>query len=141
VRMSEGVARGVVLGPFEGLIAEVMWFRESVPIAEAFRGAATVRADVPRLPHVSWQVQRKILTANLLYGDLDVSALGPWGVTFLDALLMNNGINVTEREWIEEFLPPEIISPLRRLRMNDAFHVDPTTRFVPMKTRLHALFR
>ena len=131
VRMSESVARGVVLGPFEALCAEVMWFRESVPIAEAFRGASLVRFAVPRLPRVSWQVQRKILTANLLYGDLDVSAAGPWGANFLDHLLMKNGINVSQREWIEDFLPPEIISPLRRFRMNDAFHVDPTTRFVP----------
>jgi hypothetical protein len=134
VRMSEGVARGVVLGPFEALCAEVMWFRESVPIAQAFRGASLVRVAVPRLPRVSWQVQRKILTANLLYGDLDVSAAGPWGANFLDALLMKNGINVSQREWTEEFLPPEIISPLRRFRMNDAFHVDAITRFVPLNT-------
>ncbi len=93
---------GVLLGPYEALCAELMWFTETVRAARSLHGAETLDPNLRDLPRVSAAVQRRILNAGLLYGTIDTSALGIRGARLLDTLLMSKGIRISQREWEEE---------------------------------------
>ena len=97
---------GVVLGPFEALLAELMWFREvahKVPLKDLNEMLPGLRQT--ELPSVPADQQRRILDASILYGLPDTTALGATGPNLLEDYLEDRGISVSYRVWVEEVLP------------------------------------
>jgi hypothetical protein len=89
-----------------------MWFQETVEIARRTRGRRLVRFAIPNVPRVSTAVRTRLVTAALLYGQQDVSSLGPFGHNLLDTVLFKSGLS--QREWYGDFLPEDITPPFTR---------------------------
>lgn len=106
-------ANGLILGPYESLCAEIMWFGEAV--REAFKvDPDMARFAVPRIPRVGHATRDRILTASLLYGKADASAAGPFGKQLLETVFFANGFHLNMREWEAEFDPFKGVAPFDR---------------------------
>lgn len=95
---------GVVLGPYEALVAQIAWLREALPQSEYVRYAPRL---ITRLS-VSPKMKEKLFLAYLLYGRFDAFC----GIGCLDMYLAGKGFQENRRELVGDFLlPAETWSP------------------------------
>jgi len=88
---------GVVLGPYEALLAMLLWLPEC--LREIERGSW--KDGIVELPgRVNPRIRRRILTAFLLFGHLDAVA----GMRLLDSYLSLHGIPQSRREIFGDFV-------------------------------------
>ncbi len=89
-------APGVILGPYEGLIAIIAWLREALPQSRYVQmGGGPIRKLL-----VSGGVKVQLLSAYMLYGRFDVFA----AMGFVDSYLASRGFQESRRELVGDFL-------------------------------------
>lgn len=99
-----------ILGPYEALLAELMWVAEAYPAAAKTLGD-DVRSFFPTKPRVDQRMREHILLTLLLHGQLDTSAAIPY---------FDPGLR---REWEEEVVPDlQRDRPLHRVSYGKAIY-------------------
>src|SRR5437868_1074857 len=84
---------GVVLGPYESLIAMISWIRETLPPDAYVTGRIQNLLVAPRM-------KEQLLIAYLLFGDFDAIT----GMGLLDSYLASRGFQESRRELVGDFL-------------------------------------
>lgn len=119
--MGSSSSGGVVLGPYEAFCAELMWFGEVC--AEVPAQARSRKRNPPqrlRAPRVAWQLRRRILQASLLYGRLDTRAVGPRVISYIDATMFRNGVDIDPEVWRTDLFNRWWDAPFQRFDYPDA---------------------
>jgi hypothetical protein len=95
------VAPGLVLAPYEALIAQIMWTAEGVKRGDH---ALFLKEVFGTPPLVAPPLKRRIINAFLLFGPLDAIS----GLFLLDRWLALRGSRYSSREIVGDLLPTEM---------------------------------
>lgn len=121
---------GVILGPYESLIAMLVWLGEWT---KGIKKESTLGSDLMALvPRVHPTQRERLITALLLHGKLDALA----GMLLLDTYLTRQGLRVSRRELFGDIVRPSKQRPspfAHSLEEGQGYPIRPS--FLPLEAK------